>query len=208
MSSSSSSAAYPDTLPPREPSPVPINPLSPAPSLRTQRSRQRLRLPLPRAESPPIPPTLIGSPLLQNTKSRARTVSLNPVSSAKQVVERRRTRSHHRRTSSISISPNSTTRTNARARSPPPSPRRPSIAPPVPPIPDFARVEARQAVLRPRQVADDVVPVITISPPAPDVPLHQSRFSAVPRAAASKGFTCINYLAMHNSRGPMSVSAY
>ncbi|KZV76125.1 hypothetical protein PENSPDRAFT_646668 [Peniophora sp. CONT] len=211
-SSSSSPAAYHDVLPPREPSPVPFNALSPAPcnALRSQRSRQRLRLPLPQPESPPIPPTLIGSPLLQNIKPRTRTVSMSPDASAKENVERRRTRSaHHRRTSSISISPNSTTRTNARARSPPPSPRRPSIAPPVPPIPEFARAEARQAVLRPRVVADDVMPTITISPPVQDAPLRQSRTPAGTRGAApAKGFTCINFLALHNSRGPISVSAY
>ncbi|KAI0036803.1 hypothetical protein K488DRAFT_81792 [Vararia minispora EC-137] len=192
-------------FPPREPSPEPVFTPLPSPALRLQRSRQRLRLPMATPDSPPIPPTLIGSPLLDKCAPRKRTSSLNPDfcpdahEFGAQRPERlsppsqsghRRTPAIHRRTSSISISPSSTTRINARARSPPPTPRRPSIAPPVPPIPDFVRTGASKAALKPSSILDQPVPVIDLSTAAYE--------SSVPKAEPYEGMTCLKFFSLHN----------
>ncbi|KAI0959517.1 hypothetical protein AcW1_004321 [Taiwanofungus camphoratus] len=143
--------------PPRMPSPhLPPSPLSSPPLIPRRTSRNRLQLP-PHPEEPPIPPRLVGSPLLEKFTSnsphephllsqkaqselwidgdefgtRNRELSgQNPIpsSSASPGSGSSPRRSHRR---SASLVPH-------RARSPPPAPLSTSPPPPVPPIPSFA----------------------------------------------------------------------
>ncbi|KAI0322471.1 hypothetical protein OF83DRAFT_1167523 [Amylostereum chailletii] len=214
MASSSSS---PIEIPARAESPIIMNPL-PSPHLRSQRSRQRLlKLPMPVPDSPPVPPTLVGSPLLdkfgaprKRTQSlkpaslwadgddfgarREKSTSLPPPSPSPSDTERRRTRSLHRRTSSISISASSSPRRNARARSPPPSPDPTSVPPPVPPLPDFVMSScAHKSMLQPRSL-NGPVPRIFI----PDLGSSDPRHAPLKRRSSREAMTCIKFLSIHN----------
>ena len=185
------SMSFPPTafadLPPRAPSPVRLNSLSPSPSA-SQRSR---------SPTPPIPSTSIGPPLLQeiypNTWVENRRIDL-PVGGN---ITREKPRGQRRRLCSLGNlrRPHLATHPNTRIRSPPPMPRRPSIAPPVPPLPEFVR--AKQALLHPRKAADDAIPLtVNISRP---VLSHSYHLPTAGDIACTVYTACTSFLMLHNS---------
>ncbi|OSX60308.1 hypothetical protein POSPLADRAFT_1058481 [Postia placenta MAD-698-R-SB12] len=162
---SSSSSLSP---PPRMHSPQPIQaPLPSPPILPRRSSRNRLHLPA-HPEDPPIPPRLIGSPLLKkmtvrpdephllSTKAQSelwidgdefgtrRRQSASPMASPPLSTSPSSPRYGHRRSSSI-VGAN-----RSRSHSPPPTPALASPPPPVPPIPSFALATpgAKRSVVR------------------------------------------------------------
>ena len=213
MSSSSTRSLSP---PPRMPSPQPLHTPLPSPHLiQRQRSRQRL---ISAPQSPPIPPTLIGSPLLKKTVAypRQRVLSSqlkadiwldgddfgtrkekshSPPLTPSPGRERQPGRGFHRRVASISISP------RARARSPPPSPPRSGPPPPVPPIPAFyLSAGDRKPILQPRDT--NLHPVVPIY--IPDLRSLSSESDASSRARlgvtckSNDAMTCIKFFSIHN----------
>jgi hypothetical protein len=72
-----------------------------------------------------------------------------------------------------------------------------SIAPPVPPIPDYVR----KAALPPRITLDESVPVIHLS----GVPYEP--YSPI-RAAPREGMTCLQFFSLHNHAQPISIRAH
>ncbi|KAI0052982.1 hypothetical protein FA95DRAFT_1552861 [Auriscalpium vulgare] len=200
--------------PPRMPSPTPLpTPLpSPRPFPRKS-SRQRL---LVAPDSPPIPPTLIGSPLLtkgvfaQRPKHTHVLVDVwadgvdfgarreNTRSLPSPPRERLAGRSRHRRVASISLSVSASPgHTRARARSPPPSPRRPSSPPPVPPIPAaILAASPKKPVLQPRSTNH---PELLQIPDLADA--SYTRPPSIRPTRSTEAMTCMRFFSIHNNRG-------
>ncbi|KAH9844220.1 uncharacterized protein C8Q71DRAFT_852727 [Rhodofomes roseus] len=181
--------------PPRIPSPQYMSsPLpSPRPDLPRRSSRNRLHLPA-HPEEPPIPPRLIGSPLLRQMTvrpdqphllsykaqselwidgdefgtRRTESTQTSPATSSSSPVSPRRP--GHRRTPSIVLSPPQT-----RSRSPPPSPMPSAPPPPVPPIPSsaFATPGAKRATLRSPPTGYSQVHIPNIDHSSPLAPASQ-----------------------------------
>ncbi|TFY78430.1 hypothetical protein EWM64_g5584 [Hericium alpestre] len=218
MAFSQSRSASP---PPPMPSPQLLpTPLPSPPPLRSRHSRQRLGLDA-APQSPPIPPTLIGSPLLKKgifaprprTPSSAplnidlwldgdefgarkeKTRSLPSLSSASPARHHIPGKGRHRRSESVSLSPPSNRmRARPRSRSPPPSPRR-DPPPPVPPIPAFLlQATDRKDVLTPRSV-NESEPCYPpgLSPDSALAPLLTGRKS-------NEAMTCMRFFSIHNGR--------
>ncbi|KAA1466349.1 hypothetical protein DENSPDRAFT_876443 [Dentipellis sp. KUC8613] len=210
----------PDSPPPRVPSPQLLpTPLPSPPPLRSQRSRQRLGLDA-SPKTPPIPPTLIGSPLLKKGifAPRARTPSgqLNidlwldgdefgarkerksaPTTPATPGRQHIPSKGRHRRSESISLSPSHRSppspymRSRSRSRSPPPTPRR-EPPPPVPPIPSFfLNASDRKGVLQPKATnCDEPRYPPGLTPPT------------APSAGGKRdeAMTCMRFFSIHNPR--------
>ncbi|KAH9951661.1 hypothetical protein B0H21DRAFT_185822 [Amylocystis lapponica] len=183
-------------LPPRMPSPQLVPAPLPSPPLLPRRSsRNRLHLPA-HPDEPPIPPRLIGSPLLKKLTSTShsephllsqkvqselwidgdefgirRTADSHPDLPSPASSTSSSSKRGHRRTSSVVGSPSS------RSRSPPPAPLLFSPPPPVPPIPSFALAVpgARRARLRsqPTHHKQIIIPNLDFSSPLDLAPPHK-----------------------------------
>ncbi|KAI0732999.1 hypothetical protein C8Q72DRAFT_881921 [Fomitopsis betulina] len=194
--------------PPRMPSPqyMPSPLPSPPPGLPRRTSRNRLQLPA-HPEEPPIPPRLIGSPLLRRMTVRpdqphllsykaqselwidgdefgtrrtesAQTLSASSSSSTSPSSPKR---PGHRRMPSITISP-----PRMRSRSPPPSPMPNLPPPPVPPIPSFALATpgAKRATLRSPHMGYSQVHIPDIDHSSPLAPTFQPKRTSALRSGS------------------------
>ncbi|KAG1783220.1 hypothetical protein EV702DRAFT_1191652 [Suillus placidus] len=189
--------------PPPMPSPelVPTPLPSPPPIYR--------RLTVPANSSPPIPPRLIGSPLLQNTLNASRSHDRLDRKAKEGLFGEdddfgaRKRALGRRSNSSISSLPTlSTTRrslaqSSARYRSPPPSPSIASPPPPVPPIPAFMLTSTdKKSVIRSipnkRATAPAHHPLFDLSPS-----LSRTRCDSAPQAPGA--MTCMQFFTMHNA---------
>ncbi|KAH7887639.1 hypothetical protein F5I97DRAFT_1861769 [Phlebopus sp. FC_14] len=197
---------------PRSPSPPPPmpspqflpTPLPSPPPLTTKPSVSRLTMHPQR--SPPIPPTLIGSPLLQKTLNSARSHDrLDHRAKARLFGDDddfgTRKQSENRRCSLAS--PRHTKRVVARCRSPPPSPAIASPPPPVPPIPAFMLAPTdKKSVLR----AAPTHPSRPVTGTRPEHPHHTSRRRCPSTPQPGHAITCMQFFAMHNpSRRDLSI---
>jgi hypothetical protein len=209
--------------PPPLPSPqlLPTSlPSPPTPTLHSKSSRRRLRLQSQPA-SPPIPPRLIGSPLLEKPSNTRRSHDrIDDQAKAALWVdgdEFGSTRSEEEQKSARSIAPPLSLPPSKRARrvipihtsyiSPPPSPQLCSPAPPVPPIPAFALS------------ASDKKPVLHTPPPLPTWPskiipeftptcaertaMRRNRGLSAPQGRP--GMTCTQFMAMHTPPRRMGI---
>ncbi|KAG1833384.1 hypothetical protein EV424DRAFT_1365118 [Suillus variegatus] len=188
----------PELVPTPLPSPPPIHRIS--------------RLTIPANNSPPIPPRLIGSPLLQNTLNASRSYDRldrkakeglfgedDDFGARKRALGRRSNSSiSSLPISSNSPSPTRTTRrsfghSSTRYRSPPPSPTIASPPPPVPPIPAFmlSPTDKRSIV---RSIPDKRA---TAPAHLPVFDLSRSRCESSPQTAGA--VTCMQFFTMHNT---------
>ncbi|KAG2757379.1 hypothetical protein P692DRAFT_20824778, partial [Suillus brevipes Sb2] len=190
----------PELLPTPLPSPPPIHRIS--------------RLTIPANNSPPIPPRLIGSPLLQNTLNASRShdrldrkakeglFGEDDDFGARKRALGRRSNSSISSLPILSNSPSRTTRRNlgqssARFRSPPPSPSIASPPPPVPPIPAFMLTSTdKKSVVR-------SIPIKRATTPA-----HHALFDLTPSLSRTRcksspqapgAMTCMQFFTMHNA---------
>ncbi|KAI0068761.1 hypothetical protein BV25DRAFT_1986333 [Artomyces pyxidatus] len=184
--------------PPRMPSPQPQTTPLPSPRpLPRKSSRQRLQLPR-TPDSPPIPPTLIGSPLLNLTRPKQRaapTFNVDLDDFGSRAASPGRTK--HRRSASISVN-----HSPGRSRSPPPTPRRrPSNPPPVPPIPAALLTPSPpKPVLQPKNTNAALVPLACI----PDLPAYP-RKPALKVRKSVEAMTCMRFFALHNGEDAQCV---
>ncbi|KAG2349023.1 hypothetical protein BDR05DRAFT_397494 [Suillus weaverae] len=186
--------------PPPMPSPelVPTPLPSPPPIHRTS------RLTIPANSSPPIPPRLIGSPLLQNTLNASRSHDrLNRKAKEGLFGEddefgARKRALGRRSNSSISslpiLSRRSLAQSSSRYRSPPPSPTIASPPPPVPPIPAFMLTSTdKKSVIR------------SIPNKRATAPAHHPLFDSLSRTRCDSApqtpgaMTCMQFFTMHNT---------
>jgi len=217
----------PDSPPPRMPSPDIIpEPLSSPPIHSRSRttSRRCLRLPL-QSQTAPIPPCLIGSPLLDKTLLSTRscdhlrekanpgqwadgeafgprgTLNVSPPTTPRSLPLPSPTdgssnfRRGHRRTLSFAIP----------YRSPPPSPTIASRPPPVPPIPAFVLSPTdKKPILhtQPTRLIPIYLPEPEAISPISEVsisPRKQNRSIPAPRREKSTGMTCLKFFSLRNS---------
>jgi hypothetical protein len=216
----------PQSPPPPVPSPQLLPTPLPSPPALSRVSRRRLRMvsqPT-RPASPPIPPRLIGSPLLEKTLTTSRSFErIDDEAKAALWVDGHefgssRTHWDHKETTpsagpSLSVGPTKRTRRvppiHTSYLSPPPSPKLCSPTPPVPPIPAFALI------------AGDKKPVLHIPPPPPTWPAkiipeftptcaeriesRRKRGLSVPHSRP--GLTCSQFMTMHSSPRRMGIKA-
>ncbi|EGO02199.1 hypothetical protein SERLA73DRAFT_71342 [Serpula lacrymans var. lacrymans S7.3] len=211
------SFARPHSPPPPMPSPkLTPTPLPSPPPFTPKQSRSRLIVPA--QHSPPIPPSLIGSPLLKKTLNysrshdslhgRARTSPFDEDDEfgARKTRTARRTAS----TSSFSLPPPARSvhivkrnGTNSPYRSPPPSPAIASPPPPVPPIPSFVLSSAenyKKPVLhpQPKRSTNSSILELYINRSA-DVHSPMSRKRCVSSPRDGGAMTCMQFFTIHNS---------
>jgi hypothetical protein len=201
--------------PPPMPSPQLVpTPLPSPPPFTKKHSKSRVTPSL--QNSPPIPPSLIGSPLLRKTLNSARSHDrLDCKAKAGLFGDddefgARRSRENRRCQSTTSLSsayssPRSLKRTLAhitsRCRSPPPSPAIVSPPPPVPPIPAFMLAPTdKRSTLQPspkRSTANHAAIFdLYLDHPTEDTSLAtRQRCDSQPGGA----LTCMQFFAMHNS---------
>ncbi|EPT03713.1 hypothetical protein FOMPIDRAFT_1014557 [Fomitopsis schrenkii] len=195
--------------PRRMPSPqyMPSSLPSPRPGIPRRTSRNRLHLPA-HPEEPPIPPRLIGSPLLKRMTvrpdqphllsykaqselwidgdefgtRRTGSAQTSPVQSSSSIPPPSPKRPGHRRTPSITMSP-----PRVRSRSPPPSPMPNLPPPPVPPIPSSALATpgAKRATLRSPPMGYSQVHIPDIDHSSPLAPTAQPKRTRWARKTAS-----------------------
>ncbi|KAJ3489702.1 hypothetical protein NLI96_g1937 [Meripilus lineatus] len=210
--------------PPRMPSPQPVHNPLPPPFPRRVSSRSRLQLPL-HPEEPPIPPSLIGSPILQRFTSNSRTQPQYISEKAQSELwldgdefgAKRKETAHlqalvppspllvpstpqsSKRISRRHSPPLSSSRRN-RSRSPPPTPRQCTPPPPVPPVTSnaFATPGSKKAIIHTPSARKS-----SIQGSIPELALDPPRSPDRLRCAqAATGVTCFEYITLHNnSRG-------
>ncbi|KAH9938232.1 uncharacterized protein B0H18DRAFT_949643 [Fomitopsis serialis] len=203
-----STALFP---PPRMPSPqykpAPLPSPTGRPGIPCRTSRDRLHLP-PHPEEPPIPPRLIGSPLLKRMTVRpdqphllsykaqselwidgdefgtrkTESAQTSPASSPSSPAPVSPRRPGHRRTPSIVVSS-----PRKRSHSPPPSPMPAAPPPPVPPIPSSALATpgAKRATLRSPPTGYSQVHIPDIDHSSPLAPTSQPKRTRWARKAPS-----------------------
>ncbi|KAG1755574.1 hypothetical protein EDB19DRAFT_1662033, partial [Suillus lakei] len=178
---------------------------TPLPSPPSIHRNSRLTVP-----SPPIPPRLIGSPLLQKTLNASRSHDRLDRKAKEGLFgkdddfgARKPTHQyHHSLFFQILPSPTRTTRRNlsqssTRYRSPPPSPAIASPPPPVPPIPAFMLTPTdKKSVVRSipnkRATAPAHHTLFDLSPS-----LSRARCESTPQAPGA--MTCMQFFTMHNT---------
>ena len=195
--------------PPRMPSPQPMHTSLPPPLPRRVSSRTRLHLPL-HPEEPPIPPRLIGSPLLQRftatSQSQPQYMSEKAQSElwldGDEFGTKRKENAHLQVIAPPSplLAPSTPKRSpRHRSRSPPPTPRLSTPPPPVPPVPSSALATpgAKKAVIHtppPRKASAGTIPELTLDPPRSPDKLRCTH--------STGGVTCFEYITLHsNPRG-------
>ncbi|KAH7929423.1 hypothetical protein BV22DRAFT_1029475 [Leucogyrophana mollusca] len=182
-------------------------PLPSPPSFTRKQSRSRLTVPA--QHSPPIPPSLIGSPLLQKTLSASRSHErLDRKAKAGLFGDddefgARRSHSGRRRISVSSSPPRSeslkrsSAQTPPRYRSPPP-PAMTSPPPPVPPIPAFMLTPTdRRSVLQPipkRASSHHTIFDLYMDHSANEEFLRRR----CPSTQSGGAVTCMQFFTMHN----------
>jgi hypothetical protein len=196
------------------PPPMPSPELVPTPLPSPPPIHRNSRLTVPPNNSPPIPPRLIGSPLLQNTLNSSRSHDrLNRKAKeglfgeddefgARKRALGKRSNSSISSLSVISSSPIGTPRrrlgqSSTRYRSPPPSPSIASPPPPVPPIPAFMLTSTdKKSVVRSipnkRATAPAQHALFDLTPS-----LSRTRCESTPQSPGA--MTCMQFFTMHNT---------
>ncbi|KAH8105919.1 hypothetical protein BXZ70DRAFT_1004218 [Cristinia sonorae] len=183
-------AAVLSTPPPRMPSPHPVPAALPSPPHIPRRSSRSRLHPPPHSQDPPIPPRLIGSPILHrlNTMNHAPYFMSEKAHSelwldGDEFGAKRKETAHLRdiplpspvRRVPRTSPPASPGARGSGSRSPPPTPRLASPPPPVPPIPSSAFATPgtkRSAVLAPQSPAQHTIPEIALPATRTPPPLH------------------------------------
>ena len=193
------------------PTPLPTPPVLP----RRRSSRSRLHLPANPAEAP-IPPRLIGSPLLRITGSPQQSCYFTAKAHSELWLDgdefgiNRKETAHLQDiappppSSPLTPTTNSQKRTSSkptrRSGSPPPTPKLSSPPPPVPPIPASALASPgckRSAVVRSpsgKTTSHLVIPELVL-PSAPPASVDYPQ-RCVP---TTRGVTCLEFIMLHNS---------
>ncbi|KAG2367268.1 hypothetical protein BDR07DRAFT_1393556 [Suillus spraguei] len=192
----------------QSPPPMPSPELVPTPLPSPPPIHRSSRLTVLPNNSPPIPPRLIGSPLLQNTLNASRSHdrldrrAKEGLFGEDDEFGARKRALGKRSNSSISslpiLSPTPTrntrrsfTRSTTRYRSPPPSPSLASPPPPVPPIPAFMLAPTDR-----KSVVHSIAPAQhTLFDLSPSV--SRTRCESTPRAPGA--ITCMQFFAIHNT---------
>ncbi|KAG2042313.1 hypothetical protein BDR03DRAFT_945025 [Suillus americanus] len=193
------------------PPPMPSPELVPTPLPSPPPIHRNSRLTVPANNSPPIPPRLIGSPLLQNTLNASRSHDrLNRKAKeglfgeddefgARKRALGKRSNSSLSSLPILSPSPTRITRRglSTRYRSPPPSPSIASPPPPVPPIPAFMltstdKKSVVQSIPNKRATAPAQHALFDLSPS-----LSRARCKSTPQTPGA--MTCMQFFTMHNA---------
>ncbi|KAH7914234.1 hypothetical protein BJ138DRAFT_1057568 [Hygrophoropsis aurantiaca] len=200
----------PASPPPPMPSPQLIpTPLPSPPSFTRKPSRSRLTVPA--QHSPPIPPSLIGSPLLRKTLNGSRSherldrkAKAGLFGDDDEFGTRKSHLAGKRRTSASASPPRpehvtkrSSAQTPPRYRSPPPSPAAASPPPPVPPIPAFMLTPTdKKSVLQPSpKRSSPHHTIFDLYMDRSDDELSRSHSLA---KQSSNAVTCMQFFTMHN----------
>jgi hypothetical protein len=209
----------PQSPPPPKPSPQHVPTPQPTPPP-LYRKPSPSRLTVPANYSPPIPPRLIGSPLLQKTLNASRShdrldrkakeglFGEDDEFGARRRALGRKSNSSISSIPTLSPSPTRTTRRSptqsSRCRSPPPSPMVASPPPPVPPIPAFMLTPTdKKSSLQslPKRVSapshHTILDLYIDCTPEDASSLSRTRCKSTPQAPSA--MTCMKFFTMHNA---------